>query len=65
MVSWWIYATWNRCFFFALSIVIGSYQGVELIGISAGETKDPQKNIVKAVNGVIWRILIFYLGAIL
>ncbi|GAA5468814.1 putative transport protein YifK [Staphylococcus aureus] len=51
-------------FFFALSIVIGSYQGVELIGITAGETKDPQKNIVKAVNGVIWRILIFYLGAI-
>ncbi|MBO1198627.1 amino acid permease [Staphylococcus simiae] len=51
-------------FFFALSIVIGSYQGVELIGISAGETKDPQRNIVKAVNGVIWRILIFYLGAI-
>lgn len=30
-------------FFFALSIVIGSYQGVELIGITAGETKDPQK----------------------
>ena len=51
-------------FFFALSIVIGSYQGVELIGISAGETKNPQRNIVKAVNGVIWRILIFYLGAI-
>ena len=51
-------------FFFALSIVIGSYQGVELIGISAGETKNPQKNIVKAVNGVIWRILIFYIGAI-
>ncbi|MCU5745222.1 amino acid permease [Staphylococcus sp. SQ8-PEA] len=51
-------------FFFALSIVIGSYQGVELIGITAGETKDPQKNIKSAVNGVIWRILIFYLGAI-
>lgn len=51
-------------FFFALSIVIGSYQGVELIGITAGETKDPQKNIKKAVNGVIWRILIFYIGAI-
>ncbi|AMY06442.1 amino acid permease [Staphylococcus condimenti] len=51
-------------FFFALSIVVGSYQGVELIGITAGETKDPQKNIKKAVNGVIWRILIFYIGAI-
>ncbi|WP_305752269.1 amino acid permease [Mammaliicoccus sciuri] len=51
-------------FFFALSMVVGSYQGVELIGITAGETKDPQKNIKKAVNGVIWRILIFYIGAI-
>ncbi|MGI2310237.1 amino acid permease [Staphylococcus cohnii] len=51
-------------FFFALSIVIGSYQGVELIGITAGETKDPQKNIKSAVNGVIWRILIFYIGAV-
>lgn len=51
-------------FFFALLIVIGSYQGVELIGITAGETKDPQKNIKSAVNGVIWRILIFYIGAI-
>ncbi|MBO3061517.1 MULTISPECIES: amino acid permease [Mammaliicoccus] len=51
-------------FFFALSMVVGSYQGVELIGITAGETKDPQKNIKNAVNGVIWRILIFYIGAI-
>ena len=39
MVTWWIYAKWIHWIFFALSIVIGSYQGVELIGISAGETK--------------------------
>lgn len=51
-------------FFFALSMVVGSYQGVELIGITAGETKNPKKNIKSAVNGVIWRILIFYIGAI-
>lgn len=51
-------------FFFALSIVIGSYQGVELVVLLFGETKDPQKNIKSAVNGVIWRILIFYIGAI-
>ena len=38
MVTWWIYAKWIH-WIFALSIVIGSYQGVELIGISAGETK--------------------------
>ena len=51
-------------FFFALSIVFGSYIGIELIGITAGETKNPQKNIVKAINGVVWRILIFYIGSI-
>ncbi|TDM02260.1 amino acid permease [Macrococcus carouselicus] len=51
-------------FLFALSIVVGAYQGVELIGITAGETKDPQKNIQKAVNSIVWRILIFYIGAI-
>ncbi len=51
-------------FFFALSIVFASYIGVELIGVTAGETKDPEKNITKAINGVVWRILIFYVGAI-
>ena len=51
-------------FFFALSIVFASYIGVELIGVTAGETKDPETNITRAINGVIWRILIFYVGAI-
>ncbi len=51
-------------FFFALSLVIGAYQGVELIGITAGEAKDPKKTLTKAINSIIWRILIFYIGAI-
>lgn len=51
-------------FFFALSLVVAAYQGVELIGITAGEAKDPQKTITKAVNSIVWRILIFYIGAI-
>lgn len=51
-------------FFFALSLVIGAYQGVELIGITAGEAKNPQKTLKNAVQGIIWRILIFYIGAI-
>ena len=46
-------------FFFALSIVIGSYQGVELVVLLQVKQKNPQKNIKSAVNGVIWRILIF------
>lgn len=51
-------------FFFALAIVLGSYQGVELLGITAGEAKDPQTAIVKAVQSTVGRILIFYIGAI-
>ncbi len=51
-------------FFFALSLVIGAYQGVELIGITAGEAQDPQKTLTKATQSIIWRILIFYIGAI-
>ncbi|MCM2532857.1 amino acid permease [Neobacillus pocheonensis] len=51
-------------FLFALSLVVGAYQGVELIGITAGEAKDPQKTITNAIQSTIWRILIFYIGAI-
>lgn len=51
-------------FLFALAIVLGSYQGVELIGITAGEAEDPRPTIVKAVKDTVGRILIFYVGAI-
>ncbi|QNQ82844.1 amino acid permease [Lactobacillus sp. PV012] len=51
-------------FIFSLSIIVGSYEGIELLGISAGEVADPQKAIVKSVKSVLWRILIFYVGAI-
>ncbi|MGG1479933.1 amino acid permease [Bacillus smithii] len=42
-----------------------SFQGTELLGITAGETDDPEKNIPKAVRQVFWRILLFYVLAIL
>ena len=38
--------------------------GVELIGITAGEAKNPQVTLRSAVGKVLWRILIFYVGAI-
>lgn len=53
-----------RGFFFSMSIIVGSYQGIELLGISAGEVANPQKAIVKSVKSVLLRILIFYVGAI-
>ena len=51
-------------FMFSLSVIAGSYQGIELLGITAGEAASPRKAIVKSVRSVIWRILIFYIGAI-
>ena len=51
-------------FFFALSIVITSYQAIEIIGITAGEAANPQVAIVKSIKSIVARILIFYIGAI-
>ncbi|MCS6109337.1 amino acid permease, partial [Clostridium botulinum] len=51
-------------FVFALSIVVASYQGIEVIGITAGEAENPQENIVRAIRSIVGRILIFYIGAI-
>ncbi|MCL1983171.1 MAG: amino acid permease [Clostridiales bacterium] len=41
-----------------------SFQGTELVGLSAGEAANPEKAIPKAVNAVFWRIVFFYLGGI-
>lgn len=41
-----------------------SFQGTEMLGIAAGETEDPEKNIPRATRSVFWRILLFYIGAI-
>ena len=41
-----------------------SFQGTELIGIAAGESKEPEKNIPKAIKQVFWRILLFFILSI-
>ena len=42
-----------------------SFQGTELIGITAGESENPEQSIPRAVKQIFWRILIFYILAIL
>lgn len=51
-------------FIFSMAVIAGSYQGIELLGITAGESASPRHAIVKSVKSVLWRILIFYIGAI-
>lgn len=48
----------------ALQAVLFAFLGVELVGVTAGEAKDPKKTLPSAINNIIWRILIFYIGAL-
>ncbi|KAK1179602.1 amino acid permease [Streptomyces sp. NBS 14/10] len=45
--------------------VMFAYLAVELVGVTAGESEDPEKTLPKAINTLPWRILIFYVGALL
>jgi amino acid transporter, AAT family len=47
-----------------MQIVMFAYNGVELIGVTAGEARDPGIVLPRATNGIIVRILIFYIGAL-
>jgi amino acid transporter, AAT family len=49
---------------FSFVMVMFSFGGVELVGVTAGEASNPKKTIPSAINNVIWRILIFYVGAL-
>ncbi|WP_437918810.1 amino acid permease [Sphingobacterium sp. LRF_L2] len=49
----------------ALVMIMFSFGGLELVGITAAEAENPEKNIPKATNQVLWRILIFYIGSLL
>lgn len=51
-------------FLFAFQMVVFAFVGVELVGVSAAETANPQKNIPSAINKIPIRILLFYVGAI-
>lgn len=51
---------------FVLGFQMGifSFIGVELVGTAAAETENPRKTLPKAINSIVLRILIFYVGAL-
>jgi len=49
----------------AISGVVFAYAAIELVGIAAGETAEPRRVMPKAVNTVIFRIAVFYVGSVL
>ncbi|QHM69795.1 aromatic amino acid transporter AroP [Mixta intestinalis] len=48
----------------AMTVIMFSFGGLELVGITAAEADDPGKSIPRATNQVIYRILIFYIGSL-
>ena len=48
----------------SLQMVMFAYLGIEMIGVTAGEVKNPEKSLSRAIDTVFWRILIFYVGAL-
>ena len=69
-----VFANWTTGeapFVGGLSALIGvamiagfSFQGTEMVGVAAGESKDPQKTIPIAIKQIFWRILLFYIVCI-
>ncbi|AWK14339.1 amino acid permease [Candidatus Fukatsuia symbiotica] len=48
----------------AMAIIMFSFGGLEMVGMTAAEAENPRSSIPKAVNQVVYRILIFYIGSL-
>ncbi|GHF72056.1 L-asparagine permease [Kitasatospora xanthocidica] len=44
--------------------VVFAYASVELVGVTAGETENPEKIMPKAINSIMWRVGLFYVGSV-
>lgn len=51
--------------FSSIALVLFSYFGTEIAVMAAAESENPTKGIRQAANTVIWRVMLFYVGAIL
>lgn len=51
-------------FFLGFQLAIFSFIGVELVGTTAAETENPHRNLPRAINSILLRIVVFYLGSL-
>ncbi|MFC9712548.1 amino acid permease [Paenibacillus sp. NPDC056933] len=52
-------------FLISFQMVVFAFVGMELVGLTAGETENPEKVIPRAINQIPIRVLLFYVGALL
>ena len=48
----------------SLTITLTSYMGVEIIAVTAAEAEHPEVTIPRAMRGIVWRLILFYVAAI-
>ena len=58
------FAAGIKGFLFSLVLVVFSFGGTQFVGIAAADADNPNKTVPRAINGVIFRIVIFYIGTI-
>lgn len=47
-----------------VALVIFSYFGTEIAVMAASESENPKKGVQRATNAVVWRIMLFFIGAV-
>ena len=52
-------------FLMSFQMVVFAFGGIEMVGLTAGETKDPENDIPKAINSLPVRIGLFYIGSMI
>lgn len=52
-------------FLLSFQMVVFAFVGIEMVGLTAGETKNPQKDIPNAINTLPVRIGLFYIGSMI
>lgn len=52
-------------FFLSFQMVMFSFVGIEMVGMTASETADPEKVLPEAINDIPMRIILFYVGSLL
>ncbi len=67
-VNLWSHGGWfpngSNGFILSFQMVVFAFTGIELVGLTAGETSNPKRVIPKAINNIPFRIIIFYIGAL-
>lgn len=59
-----IFPTGTLAMLLVVQGVVFAYASVELVGVAAGETAEPEKVLPGAINSIMWRVGIFYVGSV-